>query len=77
LDGSGRATGEGLEVYRDVESRTDRLATQPWTALTGAEQQRLAALLAPLAASAEAVVPYPNPMGLPRAAKSSGVAPHA
>ena len=68
LDGSGRATGEGLEVHRDVESRTDRLAAQPWTALTVAEQQRLASLLAPLAAAAEAVVPYPNPMGLPRRA---------
>ncbi|BAL88173.1 hypothetical protein AMIS_29530 [Actinoplanes missouriensis 431] len=66
VDGSGRATGEGLEVHRGVETRTDRLAAQPWAALSVAEQERLAGVLAPLAAAADAVVPYPNPMGLPR-----------
>ncbi|MEU8238896.1 hypothetical protein AB0C07_11665 [Actinoplanes missouriensis] len=67
VDGSGRATGEGLELHGDVENRTDRLAAQPWAALSVAEQERLAGVLAPLAAAAaDAVVPYPNPMGLPR-----------
>jgi hypothetical protein len=32
-----------------------------------ADQARLIRVLTPLAAAAEAVVPYPNAMGLPRA----------
>ena len=67
LDERGRATATGLEVHRDVETRTDRLAAQPWTALGEADQARLSDLLTPLAAAAATVVPYPNPMGLPRA----------
>ena len=67
LDGDGRPTATGQDVHRAVEDRTDRLAGQPWTGLSDADQARLARALAPAAAAAEAVVPYPNPMGLPRA----------
>jgi hypothetical protein len=65
LDDDGRPTAAGEAAHRAVESRTDRLAAQPWTALDPTD---LVALLAPLAEAAGAVVPYPNPMGLPRPA---------
>ncbi|UQU62348.1 hypothetical protein COUCH_25330 [Couchioplanes caeruleus] len=65
LDADGRPTAEGREAHRSVESRTDALAAQPWTALSAAEQDRLGELLVPLARGAAAVVPYPNAMGLP------------
>lgn len=67
LDADGRATAEAAEVHRAVEDRTDRLAAQPWSALKPADQARVADLLAPLATAVGAVVPYPNPMGVPRA----------
>jgi hypothetical protein len=72
LDDDGRPTTAGAEAHRAVERRTDRLAAQPWTALSGAEQDRLARALAPLADAAAAVVPYPNPMGLPRGQRITG-----
>lgn len=69
LTDDGRPTAAGAAAHRDVESRTDRLAAQPWTALDPAGQGRLARLLAPLAEAASQVVPFPNPMGLPRTAE--------
>jgi hypothetical protein len=66
LADDGRPTAGGEAAHRAVESRTDRLAAQPWTVLGPAEQSRLAQLLAPLAEGAGEVVPYPNPIGLPR-----------
>jgi hypothetical protein len=69
LDRDGRPTAAGEAAHRDVERRTDRLAAQPWTALSGADLARLADALAPLAGAAGAVVPYPNPMGVPRAGR--------
>lgn len=64
LADDGRPTAEGAAAHRAVESRTDRLAAQPWTALDPAEQSGLTQLLAPLAEAASGVIPYPNPMGL-------------
>ncbi len=68
LADDGRPTAAGQAAHRAVESRTDRLAVQPWTALDQAEQRRLAELLTPLAEAATTVLPYPNPIGLPRPA---------
>jgi hypothetical protein len=67
LGHGGRPTATGEAAHRAVESRTDQLAAQPWTALSSADQTRLLHVLTPLADAADAVVPYPNPMGLPRA----------
>lgn len=67
LDDRGRPTATGAAAHRAVENSTDRLAAQPCTALSHADRTRLAHALAPLARAAQAVVPYPNPMGLPRA----------
>jgi hypothetical protein len=66
LADDGRPTAEGEAAHRAVESRTDRLAAQPWTVLDPGELSRLVQLLAPLAQAAGAVLPYPNAMGLPR-----------
>ncbi|MEV8506368.1 hypothetical protein AB0368_16260 [Actinoplanes sp. NPDC051475] len=66
LESDGRATAEAAEVHRAVEDRTDRLAAQPWSALEPADQAWLAELLAPLATAVGVVMPYPNPMGVPR-----------
>jgi hypothetical protein len=68
LDHDGRPTAEGEAAHRAVEDRTDQLAAQPWSALRPADQNRLADILTPLAGAVEVVVPYPNAMGLPRAA---------
>lgn len=66
LTDDGRPTADGEAAHQAVESRTDRLAAQPWTALAPAGQHRLLQLLAPLAEAVRGVVPYPNAMGLPR-----------
>ncbi len=68
LDHDGCPTAEGTAAHRSVEESTDRLAAQPWTALGPADLTRLAEVLAPLAGAAGAVIPYPNPMGVPHAA---------
>lgn len=69
LDDEGRPTATGEATHRAIESRTDQLAAQPWTTLTSADQTRLSHLLAQLAAAVDGTVPYPNPMGLPRAGR--------
>ncbi|HST46732.1 SCO6745 family protein [Jatrophihabitans sp.] len=66
LTEDGRPTAAGEAAHEAVESRTDRLAARPWTALDPSEQGRLTQLLAPLAEAASGIVPYPNPIGLPR-----------
>ena len=63
LDGDGRPTAAGEAVHQAVEDQTDRLAAQPWAATSEADVSRV---LATLAGAAGAVVPYPNPMGVPR-----------
>ncbi|AEV84525.1 hypothetical protein ACWT_3502 [Actinoplanes sp. SE50] len=70
LDREGRPTERGAAAHRGVEARTDQLAAQPWTALSPADQSRLAHLVTPLTVAVAAVVPYPNPMGVPRAGGS-------
>ncbi|GAA3347158.1 hypothetical protein GCM10020358_60850 [Amorphoplanes nipponensis] len=70
LDDDGRPTAAGADVHRVVEDRTDQLAAQPWSPLSPADRTRLAELLTPLAAAAEVVIPYPNPMGVPRAGRA-------
>lgn len=71
----GRPTAAGEAAHREIEDRTDRLAAHPWTALSDTDQARLPELLTPLAAAAEAVVPYPNPIGVPRVAAHGRRAP--
>jgi hypothetical protein len=79
LDAQGHLTAAGRELRDRIEADTDRLAATAATALSGAGLERLLVLLRPLLARlAEGVIPYPNPMGVPRLEATSrlpGVAP--
>ena len=55
------ARGDLAALSASVEDLTDRLATQPWE---GVDTDRVAALLAPVAADAAALLPPLNPIGL-------------
>ncbi len=72
LDGDGRATAAGAELYRDIEDVTDRCAAGPWRALGPQATDRLAEMLAPLASACLAISPLPNLLGLPGWVKGSG-----
>ncbi|MEY2437985.1 MAG: hypothetical protein QOF97_2821, partial [Acidimicrobiaceae bacterium] len=68
LAADGTITSTGREVHGEIEARTDASAAGPWRTLGTAGTARLAALLAPLAERIVGrVVPYPNPIGVPRA----------
>jgi hypothetical protein len=65
LDAEGRVTGAGRELYREVEEVTDRCAAGPWRALGERQTDRLAEMLAPMAAECRAAWPLPDMLGLP------------
>lgn len=69
LHPDGRATDAGRTLHAAVEEQTDRLAISPYADLSPAA---LTDLYGPLSACAREVassgmLPFPNPMGLPRA----------
>jgi hypothetical protein len=65
----GVLTPAGAAGRAGIESATDRAAERAFATLTADERDELAALLAELAAPviASGIVPYPNPIGVPRA----------
>lgn len=65
LDDDRGLTIAGRALHAAVEDATDRAAAGPWAALGPERTERLATLLAPIAAAARAVVPEVNPIGLP------------
>jgi hypothetical protein len=65
LDGVGKATAAGDELFTTAEDATNAAAEAPWTALTPAEADRLQALLTPIARVCRSVIPSVNPIGLP------------
>lgn len=67
LDERGALTGEGAELRRWVEDKTDELALGPWREVGDARAERAASSLERPAALVVAGggVPFPNPMGLP------------
>ena len=73
LHTDGRATDTGRTLHAEVEDRTDRLAEPAFAELSdGALDDLHGALLACAAdVVASGLVPFPNPMGLPRAARLS------
>src|SRR5262249_49496950 len=70
LDTDGAVTAAGVAAHQAVEEATDNAAARPGDRLGGARPARLAALLAPLAVACAAMLPYPNPVGVPRPAVS-------
>lgn len=64
---AGDLTEQGRAAHAAVDGLTDRLAAPPWEHLGPDGAARLTAAMTPLldAIEASAVLPYPNPMGLP------------
>lgn len=68
LDAGGALTSQGRADRQAIEDRTDAIAAAPWEALGRDGTDRLHALLLPLTRAVEGagVIPYPNPIGVPR-----------
>jgi hypothetical protein len=68
LHGDGRATDNGRTLHGQVEDLTDRLAEPAYAGLSDGALEELRGALAACAAgvAASGLVPFPNPMGLPR-----------
>jgi hypothetical protein len=68
LHADGRATDAGRTVHAAVEEQTDRLAASPYADLSHAAISELHGALAACAreVAASGMLPFPNPMGLPR-----------
>lgn len=68
LDGRGRLTALGRQTRAGVEAETDRVAAAALGPLGELGLVRLIELLTPLATrlSTTGVIPYPNPIGVPR-----------
>jgi hypothetical protein len=68
LHGDGRVTDAGRTVHGEVEELTDELAAPAYAGLGAHALQDLYGALGACAAdvAASGLIPYPNPMGLPR-----------
>jgi hypothetical protein len=68
LHTDGRATDAGRTLHASVEEQTDRLAASPYADLSDAAVTDLYGALSACAREvvASGVLPFPNPMGLPR-----------
>ena len=68
VPGDGRATDAGRTLHAEVEDLTDRLAEPAYVGLSdGALEELHGALLACATdVAASGLLPFPNPMGLPR-----------
>jgi hypothetical protein len=65
LGEDGRVTPAGAVARQAVEDATDLAAARPWARLGPEATGELAVLLAPIAAACAAVLPFPNPVGVP------------
>lgn len=67
LNDAGGLTSQGRSVRGAVEQRTDDLSRRPWEVLAPNDCERLATVLAPLAAriTTQGGLPYPNAIGSP------------
>jgi hypothetical protein len=68
LDAGPAATAAGLAVHRAVEEATDLAAARPWARLGPERTAELAAALTPVARECARLLPFPNPVGVPRPA---------
>jgi len=66
VDASGTITAAGREAHRAVEEATDRAAASPWDQAGPQTVAELRELLTPLAQACAQLLPYPNPIALPR-----------
>jgi hypothetical protein len=68
LDAAGQITPAGQAAHQAIEDATDVAAARPWARLGQERTEELARLLAPTALACAALLPFPNPVGLPRPA---------
>jgi hypothetical protein len=68
LDAGLAATAAGMAVHRAVEEATDLAAARPWARLGPERTAELAAALTPVARECARLLPFPNPVGVPRPA---------
>ena len=63
----GGPTSAGRQLHRDIEQRTDELATQPYRLLASDEVEEMIRLLSAIGRRivTSGEIPFPNPMGLP------------
>ena len=63
----GGPTAAGRQLRRDIEQRTDELATQPYRLLASDEVEEMIRLLSAIGRRivTSGEIPFPNPMGLP------------
>lgn len=71
LTSDGSLTAAGRQEHDALEEQTDRLAAQPWAVLGDKHRERLVELLTPIRDAVVQLLPYPNPVGLPRPAGRS------
>jgi hypothetical protein len=73
LDGSGTLTADGVAVRDEIEERTDRASWAGGLRALGEDGvDAVTARLAPLVAAAQAVLWFPNPIGLPGPGEGGG-----
>ena len=65
LGADGRVTAAGAAAHQAVEDATDLAAARPWTRLGPDGTGELMAVLTPVAKACAALLPYPNPVGVP------------
>jgi len=70
LDAAGAVTPAGRQRHGELEEQTDRLAAQPWAVLRERHRERLVELLTPITDAVVRVLPFPNPVGVPRPTSS-------
>jgi hypothetical protein len=68
LDGAGAITSAGQAAHEAIEDATDVAAARPWARLGPARTDELARLLTPTSLACATLLPFPNPVGLPRPA---------
>ena len=68
MHADGRVTDAGRTLHGEVEELTDELAEPAYAGLSDLALEELQGVLAACAAdvAASGLVPFPNPMGLPR-----------
>jgi hypothetical protein len=65
LQPDGTATTAGVTLHRQIEHATDVAAARPWAAVGQGQVAQLAELLLPVTTACAAVLPVPNPIGVP------------
>ena len=65
LDSDGLITAEGRDAIDRAERLTNRLAAEPWSALSNSRLAEVAAALSPVAEACAPIYPQPNPIGMP------------